>query len=54
VVKRLGARTLILPPLLSVLSSKEPKDPEQLYSTLKNILQQVKVGVFVFYLMLLF
>ncbi|OBS71860.1 hypothetical protein A6R68_13562 [Neotoma lepida] len=31
--------------LLSVLSSKEPKDPEQLYSTLKNILQQVKVDL---------
>lgn len=28
------------------LSSKEPKDPDQLYSTLKSILQQVKVGVF--------
>ena len=28
------------------LSSKEPRDPDQLYSTLKSILQQVKVGVF--------
>lgn len=26
-------------------SSKEPKDPDQLYSTLKNILQQVKVSI---------
>lgn len=26
------------------LSSKEPKDPDQLYSTLKTILQQVKVS----------
>lgn len=34
------------PSLLSVISSKEPRDPEQLYSTLKTILQQVKVGVF--------
>lgn len=33
------------PSLLSVISSKEPRDPEQLYSTLKTILQQVKVGV---------
>lgn len=34
----------LLFPLL--LSSKEPKDPDQLYSTLKSVLQQVKVGVF--------
>lgn len=27
------------------LSSKEARDPDQLYSTLRSILQQVKVGV---------
>lgn len=36
------------------LSSKEPRDPDQLYSTLKSILQQVKVGVLFIHLMQIF
>lgn len=29
---------------VSVISSKELKDPDQLYTTLKNLLAQIKVG----------
>lgn len=30
--------------LVSLISSKELKDPDQLYTTLKNLLAQIKVG----------
>lgn len=30
--------------LISLISSKELKDPDQLYTTLKNLLAQIKVG----------
>ncbi|GAB1301184.1 Histone acetyltransferase KAT2B [Apodemus speciosus] len=37
-----GVRQIPIESIPGIKKSKEPKDPEQLYSTLKNILQQVK------------